>query len=186
MFALSFQVPVGVLGPSGGGWHGSGLLPSGMPGGSGCCWLCPPATLSPLPPWPPHLRGCGTGRRLPSSSAGSHSLLAWAGAVSASLLGNKPGFAEGPKGLEVLNLPELHGGIPALMKLLAEVFLGSRQPPVFAPREAGTPSRPGASASQSCPKGWEGFFCFSLYPGKAVQKGCMEIITEFMDVAKHD
>lgn len=35
---------------------------------------------------------------------------------------------------------------------------------------------PGLSASQSCPKGREGFFCFSLYTGKTVQKGCMEII----------
>lgn len=124
-----------------GGWHSSRLFPSQMPRALGCCSSWPPARLSPLPPQPPHLHGCTTGRHLPSSSAGSHLFPTWASMVGASLLGNKPGLAEGPKGLRVPNPTELYRRFPVLMKLLA-VFLGSRQPLVFAPWEAGTPSWP--------------------------------------------
>lgn len=156
-----------------GGWHSSRLFPSQMSRALGCCSSWPPARLSPLPPQPPRLHGCTTGRRLPSSSAGSRLFPTWASVVGASLLGNKPGLAEGPKGLRIPNPTELYRRFPVLMKLLA-VFLGSRQSLLHGRQ---VPHHgPGLSASQSYPKGWEGFFCFSLYTGKTVQKGCMEII----------
>lgn len=99
---------------------------------------------------------------------------------------DKPRFAEGPNGLRILNPAELYEGIPALMKLLAEVFLGSRQPRSLLRGRQVPHHGPGPSPSQSSPKAWEGFYSFSLYTGKTVQKGCAELIIEFMDVAKHD
>lgn len=167
-----------------GGWHSSRLFPSQMPRALGCCSSWPPARLSPLPPQPPHLRGCTTGRRLPLSSAGSHLFPTWASMVVASLPGNKPGLAEGPKGLRIPNPAELYR-FPVLMKLLAG-FLGSRQTLVFAPWEAGTPPWPWSLPPSPAQKGGKAFSVSLYTQGKQCKKAVWKLLLEFMDVAKRD